>query len=84
MDKTKQKLEHMSAYMEGASRMVGFEGALSSRAEDHRRVLEHAAELLQKSEEFLQERAAEAGAAASGAPSSGSAAPGSDAPPGGN
>ena len=32
VDKTKQKLEYMSAYMEGASRMVGFEGALSSQA----------------------------------------------------
>ena len=80
VDKTTKKLEHMSAYMEGASRMVGFEGALSSRAgAEHRRVLEHAEELLQKSEEYLQERAAEAGAAASGAPSSGSAAPASDA-----
>ena len=80
VDKTKQKLEYMSAYMEGASRMVGFEGALASRAgDDHRRVLEHAAKLLQKSEEFLQDQAAEAGAAASGAPSSGSAAPSSDA-----
>ena len=80
VDKTKQKLDYMSAYMEGASRMVGFEGALSSRAgAEHRRVLEHAQELLQKSEEYLKERAAEAGAAASGAPSSGSAAPGSDA-----
>ena len=80
VDKTTKKLEHMSAYMEGASRMVGFEGALSSRAgAEHRRVLEHAEELLQKSEEYLKERAAEAGAAASGAPSSGSAALGSDA-----
>ncbi|OLP87339.1 hypothetical protein AK812_SmicGene31441 [Symbiodinium microadriaticum] len=80
VDKTKQKLEYMSAYMEGASRMVGFEGALASRAgDDHRRVLEHAAKLLEKSEEFLQDRAAEAGAAASGAPFSGSAAPSSDA-----
>ncbi|CAE7361303.1 unnamed protein product, partial [Symbiodinium microadriaticum] len=80
VDKTTQKLEYMSAYMEGASRMVGFEGALSCRAgAEHRRVLEHAQELLQKSEEYLKERAAEAGAAASGAPSSGSAAPGSDA-----
>ena len=80
VDKTTQKLEYMSAYMEGASRMVGFEGALSSRAgAEHRRVLEHAEELLQKSEECLKERAAEAGAAASGAPSSGSAAPGRDA-----
>ena len=80
VDKTKQKLEYMSAYMEGASRMVGFEGALASRAgDDHRRVLEHAAKLLQKSEEFLQDQAAEAGVAASGAPSSGGAAPSSDA-----
>ena len=78
VDKTTKKLEHMSAYMEGAARMVGFE-ALSSRAgAEHRRVLEHAEELLQKSEVYLQNRAAEAGAAASGAPSSGSAAPASD------
>ena len=71
VDKTTKKLEHMSAYMEGAARMVGFEGALSSRAgAEHRRVLEHAEELLQKSEEYLKERAAEARAAASGAPSS--------------
>ena len=61
--------EHMSAYMEGAARMVNFEGALSSRAgAEHSRVLEHAQELLQKSEVFLQERAEEAGAAVSGAP----------------
>ena len=80
VDKTTKKLEHMSAYMEGAARMVNFEGALSSRAgAEHSRVLEHAQELLQKSEVFLQERAEEAGAAASGAPSSGSAAPADDA-----
>ena len=69
------KLEFMAGYMEGASRMVQFEGALSLRAgAEHRRVLEHAEELLHKSEEYLKQRAAEAGAAASGAPSSGSAA----------
>ena len=80
VDKTTKKLEHMSAYMEGAARMVGFEGALSSRAGgEHRRVLEKAEELLKKSEVYLQECADEAGAAASGAPSSGSAAPASDA-----
>ena len=80
VDKTTKKLEHMSAYMEGAARMVNFEGALSSRAgAEHSRVLEHAQELLQKSEVFLQERAEEAGAAVSGAPSSGSAAPADDA-----
>ena len=79
VDKTTKKLEHMSAYMEGAARMVGFEGALSSRAgAEHSRLLERAEELLQKSEVYLQERAGEAGAAAS-APSSGSAAPADDA-----
>ena len=50
VDKTTKKLEHMSAYMEGASRMVGFEGALSSRAgAEHRRVLEHAEERSRRS-----------------------------------
>ena len=64
VDKTTKKLEHMSAYMEGAARMVGFEGALSSRAGgEHRRVLERAEELLV----YLQECADEVGAAASGA-----------------
>ena len=77
VDKTTKKLEHMSAYMEGAARMVGFEGALSSRAgAEHGQVLKRAEELLQKSEKFLEERA---GAAVSGAPSSGSAAPADDA-----
>ena len=68
----------MSAYMEGAARMVGF--ALSSRAgAEHRRVLEQAERLLQESEVYLEKRGEEAGAAASGAPSSGSAALASDA-----
>ena len=41
---------------------------------EHRRVLEHAEDLLRRSEEFLEQQGVEAGAAASGAPPSGSAA----------
>ena len=71
VDKTTDKLKFMKfmeGYMEGAARMVQFEGALSSRAgAEHRRVLEHAEELLHKAEEYLEQRDAEAGAAASGA-----------------
>ena len=75
VDKTTDKLKFMSGYMEGASRMVQLEGALSSRAgAEHRRVLEHAEELLHRAEEYLEQRDSEAGAAASGAPFSGRAA----------
>ena len=49
----------------GASRMVQYESALSSRAgAEHRRVLEHAEELLHRAEEYLEKRDSEAGAAA--------------------
>ena len=65
----------MAGYMEGAARMVRAEGLESARAgAEHRRVLEHAEDLLRRSEEFLEQQGVEAGAAASGAPPSGSAA----------
>ena len=75
VDKTHEKLQFMAGYMEGASRMVPAESIETARAgAEHRRVLEHAQRLLERSEEFLEEQDAEAGAAASGAPPSGSAA----------
>ena len=65
----------MAGYMEGAARMVRAEGLESAHAgAEHRRVLEHAEDLLRRSEEFLEQQGVEAGAAASGAPPSGSAA----------
>ena len=75
VDKTSEKLKFMAGYMEGAARMVRAEGLESARAgAEHRRVLEHAEDLLRRSEEFLEQQGVEAGAAASGAPPSGSAA----------
>ena len=65
VDQTNEKLQYMAGYMDCA---------LSSAGAEHRRVLEHAEKLLRRSEEYLEQRDAEAGAAASGAPSSGSAA----------
>ena len=80
VDKTNEKLKFMAGYMEGAARMVRAEGLESARAgAEHRRVLEHAEDLLRRSEEFLEQQGVEAGAAASGAPPSGSAALDQDA-----
>ena len=68
VDKTSEKLKFMAGYMEGAARMVRAEGLESARAgAEHRRVLEHAEDLLRRSEEFLEQQGVEAGAAASGA-----------------
>ena len=75
VDKTNEKLKFMAGYMEGAARMVRAEGLESARAgAEHRRVLEHAEDLLRRSEKFVEQQGVEAGAAASGAPPSGSAA----------
>ena len=64
VDKTSEKLKFMAGYMEGAARMVRAEGLESARAgAEHRRVLEHAEDLLRRSEEFLEQQGVEAGAA---------------------